>query len=145
MRIALARVTAILLIVIMAASGFGSNMVLCLGENGHVSIEPATKGRCCGETEDAHQDCREAPGDDTCFASGDGCCYRCIDIPLPTLPAADCRITKKSPTTRQSILAAVSSHTTCPDFFRIPGIWARLCPFGIPTFSRPGTTVVLRI
>ena len=144
MKAVLTRAVAGMLLAILALAGFDSHLVVCIGSDGHIGLEPAVEGKCHGEASGTHQGCSGDRGDSAYVASCNECCYQCIDIPLPSLPAADSRITRRTPLPRET-LPAMLSHA-----HRVPSLGAaasrpRAGPAENSASSCPDTTVVLRI
>ena len=76
---------AVILLVIAAHVGMAlavaDDMVLCVAEDGRVSIEEAEAGRCVN-THEVSCSTDAEPARDDCRSSSDACCGICLDIPI---------------------------------------------------------------
>ena len=144
MRSVLNKAVAVLLTAVVMLHSVGSGMVLCLGSDGHVGIEPATKGACRAAAHDEHDHCETKP-DATVYAVSHGdCCFRCVDIPLTALPATDFQLTERNIATQKIMPVAQWTHGTLPSFESSLSRVATLAA-AEDAFPRPDRTVVLRI
>lgn len=78
-----ARVAALVMMAFHLVAGFvyTDDMVLCVAENGRISIEEAEEGKCTTSHDDACAETRDgAPA--ACRWSRGGCCGSCLDIPI---------------------------------------------------------------
>ena len=80
--------------VVIAASGV-AGMVLCIGEDGHVTLEWSQDGQCKGGDSAARDDTHDTHSH---LADGaDACCGDCIDIAFPTDSLSKTRGTARRP------------------------------------------------
>lgn len=134
----------VLLLAVLALSGLGPNMVLCIAADGHISVEPASGGECCSPAADTHRDCDEDEGMDACEDSDSRCCYQCVDIPIPAGKLGKFNI----PSKRSSVSELASlgfSYTRQVSVFTPPASRADLDLIETGACSRPDTTVVLLV
>lgn len=94
------KIAAVLLVAAYLSPGFAlaDEMVLCVAEDGRISVEEARGGRCVNSHDTP---CGEASGaeEGSCPSSGD-CCGSCLDLPIPVF----------SPHAKQVPAAKVLSH-----------------------------------
>ena len=131
------------LLAAVVMSSFGSHMVLCIGQDGHVGIEPIVNGQCSCVGGDAHPDHHETTDNPISMVSSDDCCHQCTDIPLSLLPLADRKVSKKNPTARQAAVSVASNVSPLP--FRAAASRKQSSIFDHRALSLPDATVVLRI
>jgi len=83
MKVILGHSARILLIVMLVLSALGSNYVLCIGADGHVSLELSNvASRCVSSCSSDHSDGESDDNHNTYSFSEEPCCHHCVDIPL---------------------------------------------------------------
>ena len=65
------------------------DVVVCLGENGHLSLEMPHRGHC---DDDAHRETAHARVNIGTLAHTDECCGACVDMPLGVSTMGPCRV-----------------------------------------------------
>jgi hypothetical protein len=77
------RMAALALVAVYLLPGLAlaDDLVLCVSEDGRVSVEEARKGRCSSSHDAPHQGGRHE-GEDSCLSSQKHCCGSCLDIPM---------------------------------------------------------------
>ena len=120
MKLIFTRLMVVFLLAALMLSGFGSNMVLCLGEDGHISIETAADGKCCRPDTDVHEDCTGDRYDSVCASAAEQCGFECVDIPIPTLHNSGSAAARNSHARTSSILIASSVHTVSSTVSHMP-------------------------
>ena len=102
----------------------GSNLVLCIGPDGHVSLElrgPA--GQCAPAGIPDHADCDDTTHD-ACATSSDPSCEQCVDIPVPEINLGDCivKTARLSPSKKHvaAAPAAIAQANCCSRSVAVP-------------------------
>jgi hypothetical protein len=77
------RMAALVLVAVYLLPGFvlADDLVLCVSEDGCISVEVSRGGRCRNSHDASHH--REArEREDSCLSSQEHCCGSCLDIPM---------------------------------------------------------------
>ena len=131
--------------VVLAASGV-SGMVLCIGEDGHVTLEWSQDGECQGGAETA---CDDEHGTHSHLETeADDCCGDCIDIAFPSDSLSRTPGTLRRMHREQRPLlphAVLSSVLHVPQAPLVSSIDGRTFPPGLPDGLLLQRTIMLLI
>jgi len=134
---------AILLTALTAMSALGSGRILCIGRDGHVSLESPAKKACCSHDTGREHNSEGSHSKEAAASATDEPCHSCIDIPMPELniteaeshQASGCPALNNSASLLRSTVVVDSSV----DFIKLSfEAWR-------PFESLPDTAIVLRI